>query len=116
MLSKYSKLYRSSAFSASMSTCVLLANLTIYGLLSDEIINEYINSSYRKTYKREELELKGIDKRDKNMEEDIRFYYQQTDGPLMHIGGNAHFYFDYFNLYNRLADLNPIRHKLCDFD
>lgn len=38
------------------------------------------------------------------------------DGRVVHVGGLIHSFGPYHNLYDRLADLNPKRIKLCDVD
>ncbi len=58
------------------------------------------------------MSFEVISKRDIAAEEAIR----NLDGRVVHVGGLAHSFGNYHNLYDRLKDLNPRRIKLCDVD
>ena len=57
--------------------------------------------------------------RDAHMAPQIREMFKQHGPNGLHVGGHAHMFGNYGefpNLYQRLADLNPTRVKLCEFD
>lgn len=114
---KYAKIYLDSGLAGNENTAKVLADYTACGLLSDEIIDKHFNDVYNMEQKEEDMiDLEELEERDAVMEGKIRFYYQQADGDVMNIGGLGHLFSEYNNLYERLKDLKPIRHKLNEFD
>jgi len=54
--------------------------------------------------------------RDEFAESKIREAFSATKQSMVYIGGAAHIFGQYHNLYDRLKDLNPTRMKLMDVD
>lgn len=85
--------------------------------LSEDDFNNWISRRYDDSDRIDSIMQQEVFDRDSDMEPSIRESVSLTDGNIVFPCGGYHFHGDYHpNLYERLADLRPVRLKLPEVD